>query len=119
MTHRPVDSVLPSVALVLPAGTPAQMADAMQRTVYAMRDRLMRHFAYDERLATELATLAVDTLQSLSYAELVATRAAVERAKRKRRDDEIRRDIRTGNAAELARRHGLTERQVYNIARAR
>lgn len=112
--------VMPAVTLLLPGDTPALKADAMQRTIYAMRDRLMQaDIAMDERTATEVAAAAVDALRTVSEGEVVHALAALRHAARMRRDEAIRREIRTGNAGELAQRYGITPKQVYRIAKRR
>lgn len=85
-------------------------------TVYQMRDSLMREHGYDERQATEVATLCVETLAALSDDELIDVKRAVNLMKRLRRDARIKEDLRTGNAAQVAQREGLSVASVYRIA---
>jgi hypothetical protein len=87
--------------------------------VYAMRDTLMKRYGYTELLATETAMLLLETLSKLSDEELIEVKRRVNRLKRTARDNAIRAELRTGNAAEVGRKHGLSERRVYKIAAQR
>lgn len=87
--------------------------------VYRMRDALMQRHAYAEPLATEIAMLLLETLAGLSPEELLEAQSRVRRLQRARRDALIRAELRTGNAADIGRRWGISERRVYQIAGAR
>lgn len=82
-------------------------------------DSLRRRHAYTERQATEVARLCIDTLATVGDDELLAAKRISLRMARQRRDAAIRAELRTGNAEEVARRHGITARQVYRIAGSR
>jgi hypothetical protein len=84
--------------------------------IFEVRDALMKRHAYPEELATEIATLCIRTLSTLSDDELVQVARAARRAKRAIRDQAIRAELRTGNADDVARRHHLHRGTVYKIA---
>ena len=82
-------------------------------------ESLRRRHGYTERQATEVARLCSDTLATVGDDELLAAKRISLRMARQRRDQAIRAELRTGNAADVGRRYGITERQVYRIAGAR
>lgn len=95
--------------------TPAALEEEMLLLTYTMRDALMKRYEYSELLATEVAGVIVDALRSERGGERLYIHAPDNRA----RDERIRSDLRTGNAAEIAKRENLSERRVYQIARRR
>jgi Mor family transcriptional regulator len=95
------------------AGAAAE--EQMLLLVYRMRDRLMQQHEYSEQLATEVATLCVETVRD----EYGGERLYVPAMSKLSRDAAIREELRTGNAGEVARRWNISERRVYQIARRR
>lgn len=93
----------------------AAAEEQMLLLIYSMRDRLMEQHDYPEQLATEVATLCVETVR----AEYGGERLYVPAMSKLTRDAAIREELRTGNAAEVARRWNLSESRVYQIARRR
>lgn len=92
------------------AGAAAE--EQMLLLAYRMRDRLMQDHAYSETLATEIAMLCMDTLRD----EYGGDKLYVAAPSKQSRDAAIRSELRTGTAAEVARRWGISERRVYQIA---
>lgn len=107
------------VCLVPTGATPAVREEVRIRATYTMRDRLMAHHAFNEQLATAIAALCIDSLRPLTDDELVDVKRAANEAARQQRDVAIRAELRTGNADEVARRHGISRRRVYEIANRR
>lgn len=97
----------------------ALQAERELLAIYEIRDALMQRHAYSEDLATEVATLCIRTLASLSDEELVHVARCARRAKRALRDAAIRAELRTGNSADVGRKHGLSGRRVLQIAATR
>jgi hypothetical protein len=85
---------------------------------FELCDALRLRHGYTEPQATEVARLCIDTMAAVGDDELLAAKRLANRMARQRRDAAIRAELRTGNAAELGRRYGLTARQVYRIAGA-
>lgn len=90
----------------------AAAEEQMLLLIYAMRDRLMNQHGYTEQLATEVATLCVETVR----AEYGGERLYVPAPSKLARDEAIRRDLRPGNAEDLAREWNLSVTRVYEIA---
>lgn len=93
------------------SSTGAAAEEQMLLLAYSMRDRLMQAHAYPEALATEIAMLCVDTLRD----EYGGDKLYVAAPSKQSRDAAIRAEARTGNAAQVARRWGISERRVYQI----
>lgn len=101
------------------AVSPAQIEEERLQLVYDVRDRLMRLHAFPEKLATEIGELCVDTLAQVDDGELLAAKRVALRRSRRRRDEMICAELRTGNADDVGRRWNLSARRVYEIAATR
>ena len=99
--------------------TPAQVEDDRLLLVYEMRDRRMLHHAFGEQLATEIAEVCIETLAQVDDDELLSAKRVAIRRNKRRRDEMICAELRTGTADDVGRRHGLSARRVYEIAARR
>lgn len=99
--------------------SPAQVEDDRLQLTYFFRDALMRRRGFAEQQATEAAEACVTALATLDGNEIAAALSKFRREARRQRDTRIRAELRTGNAADLARREGLSVSQIYEIAARR
>lgn len=93
----------------------AAAEEQMLLLAYRMRDRLMNDHAYTEALATEIAMLCIDTLRDEHGGERLYVAAPSKHS----RNAAVRAELRTGNAEDVAKRHGISVRRVYEIAGSR
>lgn len=99
--------------------SPAQIEEQKLLLLYEMRDRLMRDHGLSEVQATASVNAFSEVAAAVEPEEVVAMVRHLRRIERRRRDERIRTELRTGNAAEVARREGLSVARVYEIAAAR
>ncbi len=99
--------------------SPAQVEDDRLQLAYYMRDELMQQHDLSEADATACAQTCAEALARLKGNELAEGLSAFRQQARRRRDAAIRAELRTGNAAELARRYDLSVTQIYDIAARR
>lgn len=92
--------------------SPAQLEDERLRYVYACRDALMTRHGFDEKNATETAIYLVDRMRETAGGDAVY----IPCASKAERNARIKRDLRPGNAAEIAARERLSVSAVYKIA---
>jgi len=95
-----------------PRRTGAQAEETALLLVYTLRDALMHRYDFGERQATEWADTLVNALREKHGGEEVYIKAA----DCSERNAAIRAELRTGNAADVAKRHGLSIQSVYRIA---
>lgn len=96
--------------------SPAQVEEDRLQLTYYLRDELMRRHQFGEVEATSAAEACAAAMARLEGNELAAALSAFRQQERRRRDEQIRAELRTGNAEEVGRRHGLSVRRVYEIA---
>lgn len=93
--------------------SPAQREEEMMQMANVMRDALMQRHACTEARATEIAELCLSTLRQAYGGQDVHVYPESKAA----RNAAIRAELVRGNVREVARRWGLSPRQVYGIAR--
>ena len=109
----------PPVTPIAPRRTAAQVEDDRLQLTYYVRDALMRKHDLTEADATVWAQTCATAMAQLKGNELAEALAAFRQQERRQRDAAIRAELRTGNADQVAERHDLSVRRVYEIAGAR
>lgn len=99
--------------------TPAQVEEQKLLLLYEMRDRLMRDHGLTEVQASASVNAFSAVAAAVEPAEVVAMVRHLRRLEKRRRDQRIRAELRTGNAAAVALREGVCVSRVYEIARQR
>ncbi len=99
--------------------TPAQIEEQKLLLLYEMRDRLMRDHGLTELQASASVNAFSQVAAAVEPAEVVAMVRHLRRLEKRRRDQRIRAELRTGNAAAVAQREGVCVSRVYEIARQR
>ncbi len=99
--------------------TPAQLEDQKLLLLYEMCDRLMRDHGLSEVQATASVVAFSEVAAAVEPDEVAAMVRYLRRIERRRRDERIRSELRTGNAEEVARKHGVSVSRAYEIAGAR
>ncbi len=99
--------------------SPAQVEEDRLQLTYYLRDELMRQRGYAEQEATAVGEACALALARLEGNELAAALSAFRQQERRRRDQAIRAELRTGNASEVARKYGITMQHVYRLAAQR
>ena len=109
----------PALPLIGLGMTPAQVEEQKLLLLYEMRDRLMRDTGLTELQASASVNVFSQMVAAVEHEELVAMVRCLRRLEKRRRDQRIRAELRTGNADEVAQRHGVSVRRLYEIAGAR
>jgi nucleoid DNA-binding protein len=102
--------------LTSPPRTPAQLEEEKLLLLYEMRNRLMQEHGLTEVHATASVSAFSEVVSAVEPEELVTMVRYLRRLEKRRRDERIRAQLRTGNAKTVAQAERLSVSRVYEIA---
>jgi hypothetical protein len=102
--------------LTSPPRTPAQLEEEKLLLLYEMRNRLMQEHGLTEVHATASVSAFSEVVSAVEPEELVTMVRYLRRLEKRRRDERIRAQLRTGNAKAVAQAERLSVSRVYEIA---